>query len=72
MTIRIVLHVDIPADTPQDAYRKLSEGMSTSKFSEYWESTDEWYDADGDPVSVYDINNARMVVLKEREEGFIK
>lgn len=63
--IRFVVCVDIEADTVKDGYRKLLDRMNGND----WESTDEVYGADGEPVVGEALETARLAILSERMEG---
>ena len=54
--------VDIDADTPTEAYGKLYEAMGKVEKENkdiQWESSDEWYDEDGEPLTEKSAQLAR-------------
>jgi len=57
--VRIVVSMDIVAATPEEAYRKLFMAMQKLPEGIEWESTDEWYGSDAEPLSVEAQQNAR-------------
>ena len=69
MSVRICILFDVDTDDLPQAYRTLKEtmdrayGVSGSLF-EGWESTDEWYDAKGNPVDSETITKARTAVCE--------
>jgi len=54
-TYRIIVCLDVPADSHAEAYRKASDLMNASPAIQSgaiaWESSDEAYDPNGDPIS---------------------
>lgn len=64
MSIRIVVCLDIEAATPTEAYKKLYQQMPKLHDAGIdWESTDEWYDEDGEALSPEQITEIRQNVL---------
>ena len=71
MSYRIVICVDIDAESAQDAYEKLYDAMAEAERSDddiCWESSDEWYDDAGDEILTCDIQAARMAAFDKRED----
>lgn len=68
MAYRIVICVDIHAETLEEAYGKLYDFMKQPEGSDLdWESTDEWFDDDGTgPEDPKVLQAARMAVYKDR------
>jgi len=71
--IRLIVGLDIEVDTVEEAYRKVYNllGDVTNSESPYgdeaisWESSDEWYDNDGEPGDPAELQQARMKVFAE-------
>jgi len=57
MGIRICIMVDLDSDDPRAAYAML---RSTLAGRVDWESSDEWYRADGEEISAEEISRVRM------------
>lgn len=68
MAYRIVICVDIHADSLELAYGKLYDFMKQPEGSDLdWESTDEWFDGDGtEPGDPEVLQMARMKSYKDR------
>lgn len=71
---RLVLCLDVNAGSLEEAYRKAYETMNDvcakSDNTLEWESTDEAFDAEGEPVSPETMQDARMTVFANlRQEG---
>lgn len=63
---RIVLFVDIEAESATEAYEKLYVTMMATELA--WESTDEWFESDGaEPMSENDISAARDAFFARRK-----
>jgi hypothetical protein len=63
-TVRIIVALDVEAKTPEEAYKKLYAAMPLLHSRGIdWESTDEWYDVDGEPLDVETISAARLRTL---------
>jgi len=64
-SVRIVVALDISADTPAEAYGKLLEhGLQCAAA---WESTDEWYDGDASgAMTIEEIDTARKIAFDLR------
>lgn len=62
MTIRIVARIDLDTDDPTKAYTMLDKalGLAESTYSLEWESSDEWYGPDGEPMDEEEISRVRM------------
>lgn len=68
MSTRIVICVDLTPDHIEHAYRDLYLAMQSAGLE--WESTNEWYRADGQRIDESDLTQARMTVFaRENEEG---
>lgn len=63
---RFVVSIDVPGDTLKDSYRTLFEKLNELGLE--WESTDEAFDADGDEVPEYALNDARIAIITEKDE----
>lgn len=61
MAIRIVVCIDVDHDTLEDAYREVYEAMTATGLA--WESSDEWFDVDGQQVIEEACQAARMKVF---------
>lgn len=61
-TFRLVICVDIPADTLTEAYGKLYHEMGEfeKRTGIEWESTDEAFDRDGEQIHPSDMVDARL------------
>ena len=60
MSTRIVICVDLVPDRLEGAYYDLFQAMAKSGLD--WESSDEWYQCDGERVSDDDAQAAREAV----------
>jgi hypothetical protein len=70
MSYRIVILVDVDADSAQGAYEKLFDAMGEVEASHddmEWESSDEWYSPDGDAIRQNDITAARMTTFARKQ-----
>lgn len=70
-TYRIVICVDVEAASLKDAYGRVYNAMGkiTGPDSNMdWESTDEWFDPDGEEVLGTEIEAARKAFLDEHTE----
>ena len=64
MSIRLVICVDIETDDVMEAYRQVRQAMFTSCLD--WESSDEWFDSDGELGDPEVLQAARMKAFGER------
>ena len=62
---RIVCAIDIEAESATHAYERLFEELKLPPGFE-WESTDEWYDADGNQLSEELVCGARKAVFSTK------
>lgn len=71
MSFRLVICIDVEdATSIEDAYEQVYKQMAkidTQKFG--WESTDEAFGPDGEPIDEDDLSTARCNVI-ERQETF--
>lgn len=71
MSYRIVTLIDIEASSPAEAYKKLHEFMAKTEGTDLdWESSDEWYDSDGNPLSLEEQSKAREPTMGTLWRGF--
>jgi hypothetical protein len=69
--IRIVVCIDVEADTPAEAYATLHTMFAHVAADPVlgsmvdWESTDEWFDADGNPMTEAEQDAARKAFFQE-------
>ncbi len=63
MGCRIVICVDLESDDAAVAYKELWDCMAASGLD--WESSDEWYAGDGDPIHQDAQQEARMKAIGE-------
>lgn len=68
MSVRIVVSLDMASDDPQQAYDDMYEMLSKVCSEENtvidgWESTDEWFDKDGNQLSQEEVDKARTAIL---------
>jgi hypothetical protein len=64
---RIIIALDIEASSTEEAYAKAYETMKqvdTESFQ--WESTDEWFDEDGELIPPDAVQDIRMKVFGEK------
>ena len=64
---RLVVCIDIEADSLTEAYRKIHQTMTDTGLE--WESSDEAYDTEGEEISPEELSAARMSVLASLEEN---
>jgi len=66
-TYRIIIALDIDAQTSMDAYRQVTKAMgeveARTEGNIQWESTDEWYSEDGEAIHPDTIQMVRTTVL---------
>jgi len=65
-TYRIVVCIDIDADSTEDAYGKVYTAMGLLERENEdieWESSDEWYGPEGNPIPEEDVQAACMAFL---------
>lgn len=68
MTIRIGVMIDVDAKTPEEAYSKLYDFFAKHhEMGIDWESTDEWFDHDGEEIHINDVERARDAHFKKVE-----
>jgi hypothetical protein len=60
---RLIICVDVETNSLADAYKQVYEGMTKSGLD--WESSDEWYDKDGETGDPDVLQEARMEVPYE-------
>jgi hypothetical protein len=63
MTTRICVLIDLDTDQLDVAYGEVHEKMTATGLE--WESSDEWYYDDGDPVPEFIVSAARMRILDQ-------
>lgn len=74
--IRIVVCLDVNAESLDDAYRTVKRTLDSACYTEPaesrafegWESTDEWFDSDGAPVPEDVMSEVRSRVLASEAE----
>lgn len=66
-TYRLVVCVDVQAGTPEQAYGLTYEGMALSGLD--WESSDEWFGADGEIASPDELQSARMAYMADKPDS---
>lgn len=70
---RIVVSIDLPTDDPEEAYRQLYRFLATAEEHQIqWESTDEWFDNDGNYVCVDRISEIRLKIIEEYERAKLR
>ena len=73
MITRIVSCIDVEAESPKEAYKKLNKVMGDVEMKTEggisWESTDEWYGADGDILGEQEVTEVRLEALQEINSG---
>lgn len=61
---RIVICVDIKASSIEEAYRNLYLKMGHLDDKDFqWESTDEWFDPEGNIIDPEEISKIRMKII---------
>ena len=69
MPYRIIIAIDVEAESPEMAYERVSEEMKTVDTEDFqWESTDEWYDDDGNVIDEDEVQRIRMAVFAKLNE----
>jgi len=65
---RIVIAIDVfDVTTAEQAYAEVYRKMGRIDTGSFcWESTDEWYDRDGNAIDEREINAARLKVLEDK------
>jgi hypothetical protein len=67
---RIIVAIDVEAPSLKEAYRRVYQEMAKLDSEDFqWESTDEWYDDEGDLVHPDKVQEIRMAVFAEEHEG---
>lgn len=70
--VRIVVCLDVNAAGPADAYLAVYNALGVMEANTLgdvqWESTDEWYDDDGERIPLSDIEEARTFALYHCDE----
>ena len=65
--VRIILAIDVDVKSPESAYQMVYQAMGKLERDTHgimqWESTDEWYDHNGEPIPEEQIQQARMTFL---------
>lgn len=55
---RLVIVLDVEARSPKDAYTRVRKEMKKLDCATFqWESTDEWYDEEGEAIPVSEIQD---------------
>ena len=69
MSYRLVICIDVDAESLTQAYGRVHEGMSDVNFEgfEGWESSDENFDEDGEAVSPDVMQQARDKFFKNKK-----
>ena len=73
MSIRICVCIDVGTGDPTEAYRFVKKLMDQAVYTDNvarfdgWESSDEWYGEDGEPIDESVIQEARMKVLADEK-----
>jgi len=66
MATRIVICIDSDYDDPKEAYKHIYDSFARLNDPALaWESTDEWYDSDGDPIDEGTAQETRMLAYRE-------
>jgi len=63
----LVVCLDVEAETPARAYGQTYEGMTLSGLD--WESSDEWFGADGDLADPEELQAARMEYMADKPDS---
>lgn len=63
MSFRLVVAIDIEAESLQEAYGKLHKTLTATKLA--WESSDEAYDQNGEEIDEEDLHKARSAFYEE-------
>lgn len=66
--IRIVTRIDFETNDPAEAYRKLRELFRVADPKVSYETTDDWFDDNGEPLSEEQISDIWQAVVKEEDE----
>ncbi len=67
---RITVLVDVNVPDPEEAYRRVYAMMTNAAMDDEllgWESTNEWFDAEGLPLTEEAVTAIRMKIVKENE-----
>lgn len=68
-THRIVICLDIEAPSTKEAYRTVYRAMKKVGYETFqWESSDEWYDPDGEALDADTVQKIRMEVFAEENQ----
>jgi len=70
-TFRIGIMIDVDATSLKEAYKRVYNTMGEVSMSEGdidWESSDEWFDEDGQMLNEDEVSSIRLEALKELEE----
>lgn len=63
---RIIIALDVEAPSAKEAYRRVFLEMKKLDRDDFqWESTDEWYDPEGEQLDEDEVSAARMTVFAE-------
>lgn len=66
---RIVVCIDVEADSLTEAYRRVYKKMRVVDNPDFqWESSDEWYDDSGESVDPDTCSDIRMKVFAEESK----
>jgi len=65
--VRIVVCLDCDTDDPAEAYAIVRRILNRDIGIE-WESSDEWYDSEGEAISEKEISRIRLQVLENEVE----
>ena len=63
--IRLIVCMDFDTDNLEEAYRKLRDCMARANPSDGWETSEEWYDGDGETGSEEELHSVILKVLGE-------
>jgi len=60
---RLIICIDLDTDNVEEAYNEVRNAMDKSPLE--WESSDEWYDVDGEEGDPEELQHARMRVFNK-------
>jgi len=68
-TYRLVVCIDVPADSLKEAYGKMRKFVTDGNPENAlgWETSDEWYGPDGEQGDEVELQAAIMANLKEKD-----
>ena len=67
MACRIVVCIDVDTESPEKAYERVYDFLAGLPKDMEWESSDEWFDSEGNPIDEDRVQGHRMTVFAKKD-----